>query len=103
MSFENSKNNYEKLTLLVHEFLKMKNLDINKVKQIYVNRGPGSFAGIRNSLAIVKAFNVASQIDYYSFSFTDFVGENDIKFENIPALCKKFKVKKNLINPIYLS
>ena len=103
MSFENSKNNYEKLTLLVYEFLKMKNLDINKVKQIYVNRGPGSFAGIRNSLAIVKAFNVASQIDYYSFSFTDFVGENDIKFENIPALCKKFKVKKNLINPIYLS
>ena len=103
MSFENSKNNYEKLTLLVYEFLKMKNLDINKVKQIYVNRGPGSFAGIRNSLAIVKAFNVASQIDYYSFSFTDFVGENDIKFENIPSLCKKFKVKKNLINPIYLS
>ena len=103
MSFENSKNNYEKLTLLVYEFLKMKNLDINKVKQIYVNRGPGSFAGIRNSLAIVKALNVASKIDYYSFSFTDFVGENDIKFENIPALCKKFKVKKNLINPIYLS
>ena len=103
MSFENSKNNYEKLTLLVYEFLKMKNLDINKVKQIYVNRGPGSFAGIRNSLAIVKAFNMACQIDYYSFSFTDFVGENDIKFENIPALCKKFKVKKNLINPIYLS
>ena len=56
----------------------MKNLDINKVKQIYVNRGPGSFAGIRNSLAIVKAFNVASQIDYYSFSFTDFVGENNV-------------------------
>ena len=103
MSFENSKNNFEKLTLLINEFLKMKNLDINKVKQIYVNRGPGSFAGIRNSLSIAKALNVANSIDYYSFSFTDFVGENDIKFENIPALCKKFKVKKNLINPIYLS
>ena len=103
MSFENSKNNYEKLTLLIDEFLKMKNLNLNKVKQIYVNRGPGSFAGIRNSLSVVKAFNVANQIDYYSFSFKDFVGENDIKFENIPALCKKFKVKKNLINPIYLS
>ena len=35
MSFENSKNNFEKLTLLINEFLKMKNLDINKVKQIY--------------------------------------------------------------------
>ena len=84
MSYENSKNNYEKLTLLINEFLKMKNLDINKVKQIYVNRGPGSFAGIRNSLSIAKALNVANSIDYYSFSFTDFVGENDIKYENIP-------------------
>ena len=103
MSFENSKNNYEKLTLLIDEFLKIKNLDIKKIKQIYVNRGPGSFAGIRNSLSIVKAFNVANKIDYFSFSFTDFVGENDLKFENIPTLCKKFKVKKNLIKPIYLS
>jgi len=100
---ENTKINYEKLTLLINDFLYKKKIGLNKISQIYVNRGPGSFAGIRNSLAIVKAFNVASQIDYYSFSFTDFVGENDIKFENIPALCKKFKVKKNLINPIYLS
>ena len=26
-----------------------------------------------------------------------------IKYENIPILCDKFKVKKNLINPIYIS
>ena len=25
------------------------------------------------------------------------------KYENIPNLCDKFKVKKNLINPIYIS
>ncbi len=29
--------------------------------------------------------------------------KNDVKYENIPSLCDKFKVKKNLINPIYLS
>ncbi len=103
MSLENSKNNYEKLTLLIKEFLIMKNLDITKVDQIYINRGPGSFAGIRNSLSIVKAFHLVNKIDYYCFSFSDFVGEKDIKYENIPQLCKKFKLKKNLINPIYLS
>ncbi len=103
MSVENSKNNYEKLTLLIEQFLKMKNLDLNKIDQIYVNRGPGSFAGIRNSLSVVKALNVINNIEYYCFSFGDFVGENDIKPENIPELCKKFKIKKNLINPIYLS
>ena len=103
MSLENSKNNYEKLTLLINEFLKIKKLDLTKIDQIYVNRGPGSFAGIRNSLSIVKAFYVANKIDYYCFSFSDFVGENDPKYENIPELCDKYKVKKNLINPIYLS
>ena len=33
----------------------------------------------------------------------DFVGIEDIKYEDVPSLCDKFKIKKNLINPIYLS
>ena len=103
MSLENSKSNYEKLTLFINEFLKSKNLNLNTINKIYVNRGPGSFAGIRNSLSIVKAIHVVKKIDYYCFSFGDFVGENDVKYENLPYLCKKFKVKKNLINPIYIS
>ncbi len=72
---ENTKINYEKLT----------------------------FAGIRNSLSIVKAFNLTNNIDYYCYSIQDFKGEKDIKYENIPDLCDKFNIKKNLINPIYLS
>ena len=103
MSLENSKNNYEKLVLVINEFLTRNNLKISEVNQIYINQGPGSFAGIRNSLSVVKAFHLVNNIDYYCFSFSDFVEENDIKYENIPELCKKFKVKKNLINPIYLS
>ena len=103
IAYENSKINYEKLTLFITEFLKSKNLELKNVSQIYVNRGPGSFAGIRNSLSIVKAIHFVNKIDYYSFSFTDFSDENEIKYENIPKLCEKFKIKKNLINPIYLS
>ena len=103
ISYENNKNNYEKLSLLIHDFLRSKSLDLSKISQIYVNKGPGSFAGIRNSLSVVKAMHLVNKIDYYCFSFTDFLGENEIKYENIPELCKKFKIKKNLINPIYLS
>ena len=33
----------------------------------------------------------------------DFKGEEDISYENIPNLCDKFKIKKNLIKPIYIS
>ncbi len=103
ITHENTKTNYEKLTLLIKEFLDTKKLNLKNISQIYVNRGPGSFAGIRNSFSIVKAIHLAHKIDYYSFSFDDFNEKNEVKHENIPKLCEKFKVEKNLINPIYLS
>ena len=73
------------------------------IYQIYVNRGPGSFAGIRNSLSIVKGLFLTQKIDYYCFSFLDFDKSTNIKHEDVPILCDKFKIKKNLIKPIYLS
>lgn len=103
ITHENSKINYEKITLLIDKFLSSKDLNLSKISKIYVNRGPGSFAGIRNSLSTVKAIHLVNKIDYYCFSFNDFDQENEGKYENIPDLCKKFKVKKNLINPVYLS
>ena len=100
---ENTKINYEKLTLIINDFLNFHKLDLKDINKIYLNRGPGSFAGIRNSLSIVKAFNLTHDIDYYCYSIEDFKGEKDIKYENIPDLCEKFKIEKNLINPIYYS
>ena len=103
ITHENSKINYEKLSILINDFLNKKKLNLDKVSKIYVNRGPGSFAGIRNSLSVVKAFHLTHKIDYYCFSFEDFGEKNEVKHENIPKLCDKLKVEKNLINPIYLS
>ena len=100
---ENTKINYERLILIVINFLNTNRLKLNNINKVYVNRGPGSFAGIRNSLSLVKAFNVTKNIDYYCFSFDDFKDQKDVKYENIPDLCDKLKIKKNLINPIYLS
>ena len=100
---ENTKINYEKLTLIINDFLNSHELKLANINQIYLNRGPGSFAGIRNLLSIVKAFNLTNNIDYYCYSIQDFKGEKDVKYENIPDLCDKFNIKKNLINPIYLS
>ena len=103
ISHKNSKTNYEQLIVLLNEFLTSKNFKIEDISSIFVNRGPGSYAGIRNSLSIVKAIHVAKKIDYYCFSFEDFVNEKNIKYENIPNLCNKFKIKKNLIKSIYIS
>ena len=103
ITYDNTKINYEKLTIIINDFLNTKNLAIKDISKIYINRGPGSFAGIRNSISIVKAFNIAKKIDYYCYSLGDFKGEENISHENIPNLCDKFKIKKNLINPIYIS
>ena len=102
-SHENSKINFEKMIVLIENFLKTNKSSLKEVKTIYVNRGPGSFAGIRNSFSIIKALFLTKKIDYYCFSFSDFCEKNKIKYEDVPNLCKKFKIKKNLINPIYLS
>jgi len=102
-SHENSKINFEKIIILINNFLKDNNSSLSEINTIYVNRGPGSFAGIRNSLAVIKALFLTRKIDYYCFSFSDFDKSHEVKYEEVPFLCEKFKIKKNLINPIYLS
>ena len=101
ITHENSKMNYDKLIILVIDFLNNNNINVNDIDLMYINRGPGSFAGIRNSLSMIKAIHMIKKIDYYCFSFRDFKGEKDLNYENIPNLCEKFKIEKNLINPIY--
>ena len=118
---ENSKNNFDKLVILIDDLLDKNKLLTKNLNRVYVNRGPGSFAGIRNSLSIAKGFHIAKNIDYFCFSFFDFINlENsikkqivmnlsllsqyhNIKYEEIPELCSKYKIKKNLIKPLYLS
>ena len=102
IEYENNKINFEKLIILINKFLNEKNIKIEDISTVYVNRGPGSFAGIRNALSTVKAIHLITKIDYYCYSFKDFEGSEKIKYENIPNLCNKFKIKKNLINPIYI-
>ena len=102
-SHKNSKINFEKLIILINEFLIKNKSSLEYVDTIYVNRGPGSFAGVRNSLSTIKALFLTKKIDYYCFNFDDFKDSAPIKYVDVPHLCEKHKVKKNLINPIYLS
>ena len=102
-SHENSKINFEKIMILINNFLQKNKFLLSHISNIYVNRGPGSFAGIRNTLSVIKALYLTKNIDYYCFSVDDFLGLNEIKHQDVPDLCKKFNIKKNLIKPIYLS
>ena len=88
---------------LINEFLKNNKSSLDDIDVIYVNRGPGSFAGIRNALSTVKALFLTKKIDYYCFSLDDFKESDAFKYADVPQLCEKYKIKKNLINPIYIS
>ena len=117
ITHENTKVNFEKIIMLINDFLSSKNLKIADVSRIYVNRGPGSFAGIRSSLSIVKGIHLSRNIDYFCFSYFDFLDKKpknikDLlkknivkmpKWIEIPNLCNKYKIKKNLIKPLYVS
>ena len=103
ITHENTKINYEKLNIIINDFLSSKNLKIGDINEIYINNGTKSFAGTRNLMSVVKAYNVAKNIDYYCYNLDDFKDENDLNYENIPNLCKKYKIKKNLINTVYIS
>ena len=118
---ENSKNNFDRFLILIEQLLDKNKILIKDLNRVYVNRGPGSFAGIRNSLSIAKGIHVAKNVDYFCFSFLDFIKlgnsikkeivkdlsllsrYHNIKYEEIPQLCAKYKIKKNLIKPLYLS
>ena len=120
-NYENSKNNFDKLVILIEDLLNKNKLLIKNLNRIYVNRGPGSFAGVRNSISVAKGYHISQNIDYYCFSFLDFINVKDvvknritknslllkqfhnIKYGEIPELCSKYKIKKNLIKPLYLS
>ena len=91
------------MMILINQFLQNNRSSLDTVDAIYVNRGPGSFAAIRNSLSTIKALFLTKKIDYYCFSFDDFKESGTNKYVDVPQLCAKYKIKKNLINPVYLS
>ena len=95
----NIKNN----SLLVHnifEFIKEKNANIDKEFSIIVNIGPGSFSGIRISLAVAKGIKLAKGSKLYGYNSLDLGGFN---LKNIELLIKKNLIENNFIKPVYLS
>ena len=110
-TYINSKKNYDKLIILINKFILKHKTNLDKINRIYINRGPGSYAGLRNSISIVKAIHLSKKIDYYPYSYSDFRQKENIldltnnpkNLRELPNLCDKFNIKKNLINPIYLS
>ena len=67
---------------------------------IIVNQGPGSFSGIRISLAVAKGLEISKKVQLYGYNNEDL---REFNQENINKLLKSKLSEKKLIKPIYLS
>ena len=94
------KNNNDKLVFEIINFLKSHNAKIDNNFSVIVNQGPGSFSGIRISLAVAKGLEISKKVQLYGYNNEDL---REFNQENINKLLKSKLSEKKLIKPIYLS
>tara|TARA_B100000287_G_scaffold71892_1_gene63465 strand:+ start:1294 stop:1671 length:378 start_codon:yes stop_codon:yes gene_type:complete len=98
--YPNSRENFDKLTILLFNFLKENNMKISRIDNILVNQGPGKFSGIRSSIALAKALSITNKLNLYGFNSQQIELRD---YKKVLSLLKKGILKKNLIKPKYLS
>ena len=98
--FQTNIKNNELIVNNIIDFIKKKNAKIDNNFSVIVNIGPGSFSGIRISLAIAKGIKISKGAKLYGYK-----NSNLVKFDlkNIELLIKKNLIQNNLIKPLYLS
>ena len=96
--YSNTKENFDKMSLIIFDFLKKNNLKLKYIKNLFVNVGPGKFSSIRSSIVSCKALSMSNNINLYGFSSNQ-IEDNDYK--KLLELSEKGLLTKNLINPIY--
>ena len=96
--FSNSRENFDKFTGLLFNFLKKNNINVNKINNILINQGPGKSSSIRTSISVAKALSVTSKLNLYGFKSNQIKNKN---YNEIFELFDKGKLKKNLIKLSY--
>ena len=99
-SFEASKNNNERFSLLLFDFINENNIKLSELSHVFVNQGPGKFSVIRTSIVVAKALSITNGLNLYGFNSHDL---KDMNYMNIIDLYEKERLTKNLINPVYSS
>ena len=98
IEYSNTKENFDKMSIIIFDFLKKNNLKLDNIKNLFVNVGPGKFSSIRSSIVLCKALSMSNNINLYGFSSHQ-IEDNDYK--KLLELSEKGVLMKNLINPIY--
>jgi len=56
---DNSRENFDELVNIIFNFLYKNNINLSKIDNIFINRGPGKFTSIRSAISIVKALKIS--------------------------------------------
>ena len=96
--YSNTKENFDKMGIIIFKFLEKNNFKFEEIKNLYVNIGPGKFSSIRSSIVSCKALSMSNNIDLYGFSSNQIEDNN---YKKLLELSEKGFLTKNLINPIY--
>ncbi len=76
------------------------NVELDENFSVIVNQGPGSFSGIRISLAVAKGMKISKNVKLFGYKDPDL---EIFDLNNIKKLLDKKLIEKKLIKPIYLS
>tara|TARA_Y100000741_G_C18117227_1_gene503448 strand:+ start:105 stop:491 length:387 start_codon:yes stop_codon:yes gene_type:complete len=99
-SFKANKINNDMFSSLLFNFFDKNNINLKNLNNIFINKGPGNFSGIRTSITVIKALKICNKLNVYGFVSSDI---KDMNYSSIIDLFKNGKLKKNLINPVYSS
>ena len=94
----NSRENFDKFMKLILIFLKKNKTNLDDIRRIFVNRGPGKFSGVRISIATAKAISLSKNINLIGFDSKILKNGG---YKKLLELDKKNLLIKDLINPIY--
>ena len=92
--------NFDKFVKIILNFLEENNINLSKIDNIFINKGPGQYTSIRSAISIVKALKISKKINIYGYYSTQIINNNyDILFN----LLKEGRLTKNFIQPKYLN